>query len=466
MSFDIAEKLEDEEQFERAYEEYKRIYENRTQSIEILERLAHLAMILDKKDEAVEYYSKILEKDATNTMAYEQLMDIYINTDKYKYYIYRGNLHVVNHQNSHAISDFKKALAQAQEEEQILSTRFVLANLYEQESLFNNAIDEYLKVIDSEKVNEVIYVKLAKLYEKMETISSAISILEGAIEKDIASDELKEYLAQLYLKNGQPNRAGQLSTDKLTKIRSLMDEGKEDEAFEILNNIEDSYKKNPKFYSLLAQYYYQKSDFDKALSEVDNFDNLEKNSPLTYQMRALIFEEKGDEFNSHLNWAKYYLLRKETDVALNEYMIAYHQNNKDVDVVATIANLLETMNDKTRANEFYEILYSLDSKNKKALLKLAEFRGALGDYRGQIQYLEALLQIDWRNLYGIIELAKAYEKTKNKLKALEMYKKYSELSSECSDDIKKKIAKLENSAQESVENSDGLIGWIMSKFGK
>ena len=47
-----------------------------------------------------------------------------------------------------------------------------------------------------------------------------------------------------------------------------------------------------------------------------------------------------------------------------------------------------------------------------------------------------------------------------------MYKKYSELSSECSDDIKKKIAKLENSAQESVENSDGLIGWIMSKFGK
>ncbi|MBQ8168753.1 hypothetical protein IJZ97_04985, partial [bacterium] len=119
----IAEQFEANEQYEQAYEEYKKELAARPSDLSILERLGHLAMMLGKKSEAADYYSKILEKDLTNTLCYEQLMDIYVETDKYKYYIYRGNLHSVEHKLEQAISDYKKALNHTDDDRQIIMTR-------------------------------------------------------------------------------------------------------------------------------------------------------------------------------------------------------------------------------------------------------------------------------------------------------------------------------------------------------
>ena len=91
-----------------------------------------MATILGKTEDAAEFYSKIIELDATNIVAYEQLMDVYESNDRYKYYVSRGNLHVVQNELSHAISDFKKALDKTHEIEEVNATRFVLANLYVQ----------------------------------------------------------------------------------------------------------------------------------------------------------------------------------------------------------------------------------------------------------------------------------------------------------------------------------------------
>ena len=77
----LAEQFEENEQYEQAYEEYKKELDHKPYDLGILERLGHLAMMLNRKEEAGEYYSKILEKDMTNTLCYEQLMDIYIDTD-------------------------------------------------------------------------------------------------------------------------------------------------------------------------------------------------------------------------------------------------------------------------------------------------------------------------------------------------------------------------------------------------
>ena len=142
MGIQDAEQLEENEQYDKAYEEYKRIWAQKPKSLDLLQRLGHVATILNKNDEAAEYYSKILELDATSVVAYEQLMDIYIHSDKYKYYVNRGNLHVVQQELSHAISDFKKALDKTQEIEEMNSTRFVLANLYEQVGKNHQAISE------------------------------------------------------------------------------------------------------------------------------------------------------------------------------------------------------------------------------------------------------------------------------------------------------------------------------------
>ena len=123
MSLQTAEQFEENEQYTQAFEEYLKLYNRNPKDLSLLERLGHISMLLDNKDQAAEYYSKILEYDATNVLAYEQLMDIYVTKDKYKYYIYRGNMHSVEHKLEHAINDYKKAINVAQEDKEMLSAR-------------------------------------------------------------------------------------------------------------------------------------------------------------------------------------------------------------------------------------------------------------------------------------------------------------------------------------------------------
>ena len=47
-----AEQLEQSEKYDEAYAEYKKILVNKPGDVEILTRLAHLALILEKKDDA------------------------------------------------------------------------------------------------------------------------------------------------------------------------------------------------------------------------------------------------------------------------------------------------------------------------------------------------------------------------------------------------------------------------------
>lgn len=468
MSLNIAEQLEENEQYDKAYEEYKKLYSQKPKSLDLLQRLGHLATMLGKKEEATEYYSKILELDATSVLAYEQLMDIYESDNRYKYYVARGNLHIVQQELSHAISDFKKALDKAQAEEEISASRFILANLYEQVGKNHQAIDEYLRILDSEATNELVYLRLAKIYINEDSISSAIEILERAREHGFDTANVNENLAQLYLRNGEPQKARELTQDELVKVKSLLDEEKNDAAFEILEKIKDKYKKNAQYHSLLAQYYFNTKNWDKSLECVGEFDKFEKNSPLSYQMRALIYEEKGNDFDAHINWAKYNLARKDKDVALNEYFSAYQVDDSNTDLVRNIAELIEDMGDRNHAAEFWEKLAKLEPSNKKALEKLAEFRENIGDYRSEAEVLEKLYEIDSKNTMTIKKLAKAYERIRDREKSLEFYKKFVSLSPINDDynEAKSKISKLESSDYAQGPEDEGLLGKIMSLFSK
>lgn len=465
MGITTAEQLEENEQYDKAYEEYKKVYAQTPKNIDLLERLGHLALILDKKEDAEEYYNKILELDATSVLAYEQLMDIYFHTNRYKYYIARGNLHVLQEELSHAVNDFKKALDKAQTEEEMNPTRFMLASLYEQTGKQHQAIDEYLRILDTSALNEIVFLKLAQLYVNENSLEGAIETLERARRCDFDTDNVKENLAQLYLRNGQPEKARGLTQNDLINAKSLLEEGKNQAAFEILDMIKNNYNKNAQYHSLLAQYYFNVKNWEKSLEEVNEFDKLEKNSPLTYQMRALIFEEKGNDFDAHINWAKYNLARKDKDVALNEYLSAYQIKSNDSVLVRSIAELIEDMGDKTHASEFWEKLSNLDPNNRKALEKIAEFRENIGDYRGATDILEKLYALDNRNSVVVMKLAKTYEKIKNKQKALEFYNKYASIApvNDEHEQIKAKIAKLEAT---DMEEDEGLLGKIMGLFGK
>lgn len=404
----LAEQLEQDEKYEEAYAEYKKQMAQKPADVELLTKLGHLALILEKKEDAKIYYAKILEIDPPNILAHEQLIDIFMHEDRFKYYLLRGNLRALQQQMSHAKSDFKKAIDHAKDPQEALPARYLYAGLCEGQGRLNEAIDEYLRISDYDEKNPVVFLKLAELYEKTEGLVAAIQTLERG-RRDRGFKDFEEILAGYYIRNSQPEKAYELAQSELTKARALFDMGRNDAGYEILMGVKDKYSKEKIFHSLLAQYYFQKDMFDEAFKEIDEYERIDSKSPLTYQMRALIYEKQGDAFNEHINWGKYNVMRGEKDVALNEYLTAYRFNDKDVDLIETIAALLEAEGDKTKASEFYERLADVDPKNRLALEKIAEFRESIGDNYGAIEYMERLKEIDPRNQF----LQDNYEKIKS-----------------------------------------------------
>lgn len=465
MSLQTAEQFEENEQYTQAFEEYKRLYEKNHKDLSLLERLAHISMLLENKEDAAYYYSKILESDMTNTLAYEQLMDIYADTDRYKYYVCRGNLHSVEHKLEHAINDYKKAVIAAETDDNMLKARFVLGNLYEQTENNLKAIDEYLKVLDYEGAFEEAYIRLAKLYAKENALGSAIEVLERATKSGLSTSNIQELLSDMYIQNGNAEKALDSTTDELTKVRCLLDMDKKDEAFEKLNQMEGQYGHIAQYHSLKAQYFYLSGDYTKALEEVEEFNKAEPNSPLTYQMRALIYEEQNDDYNAHLNWGKYNLVRKNTDIAINEFLNAYQIKDDDLDLLNTLAVLLEENGDKNHAMELYEKISKLDENDKKALEKLADFRESIGDYSMQAEYLLRLYKLDKRNSAIVKKLGDAYDKIHNKPAALECYEKYLEIG-KGNPDYEKVQQKVESLSNAATSEDEGLLDKIINWFNK
>lgn len=466
MSITLAEQYEENEQYDKALEEYKKSYENNKKDLSLLERLANLSNMLGKKEDAEVYYNKILELDATNVMAYEQLMDIYVTTDKFKYYIYRGNLHSVEHQYEHAINDYKKALNFCHDNQEAqTSTRFVLGTLYEQTGNSTKAIDEYLKVLDFDHKHAEVYTRLANLYINEDAPSSAIETLERAVNDGFDSDIILEQLSRLYLKTNQPQRAMEVTKDELFKIKCMLAAGEQDDAIKEINKIQDKYKDKAELYALKAQYYYETKDFDKALENVVQHSKLLPNTPVGFQMAALIYEGKKDEFNAAINWGKYNLSRGNKDIAINEFLNAYQLKDDDIDLLQTLAVLLENSGEKHHSMEFYEKLQRLEPTNRTALQKLADYRESIGDYAAQADYLEQLLETDKRNIKLLQQLGNLNEKLKNKPEAVKYYKRYLETAPEGVEfeKIQKKLAKLENTE---MEQEEGLIDKLMRFFNK
>lgn len=409
----IAEQYEQEERYAEAYLEYKKELSHKKDDVEILTRLGHLALMLEKQEDAVSYFNQIIAVDSSNTMAHEQLMSIYENEDRFKYYVYRGNLNILQQHYTYALSDYKKAVeAAAGEEDKIKTARLVLASIYEQLGKDDKAIDEFIQILDHGATEPYPFIKLAELYAKTDYSSAAISTLEKALSLEI--EEVREILAGLYIKSSMPEKALETTRDELTKIRAYMDMDENEKAFELMNALPEKEKKTAQYYALLAQYYFQKEMLDDALETVNEYEKINYNSPLVFQMRALIYEKKENHLQEHVNWAKYNLAKGEKEVAISEYLNAYQINQQNIQVVEALAYLNEEIGDQTKACEFFEILLNLEPKNKAALEKLARFRDQIGDDESAIEYMERLKEIDPNNQFVSMNLERAKERFENK----------------------------------------------------
>ncbi len=457
------EELEQSEQYEKAVEELLKLDEIVPNNLEIVKNLAMDYEVLKNTEQAIIWWEKYKSIDANDTISYFQLIDLYLERDKYQYYMNRAHIKIIEKKNGQAADDFKKAINNAQDEKEASKARFMLAVMYESLQKNTEAIQEYLRLLENEESLN-IYLRLIDLY-KQESVEEAIGLLETVVEKFPEENNLKEDLAKLYYKSGDLEKTLKYAQDELTKAKVYLEQQKNDEALRILQSITLNNDNAVKYHSLWAEYNYNLNEFDKAFENLNNLEKVAPNLPLLYQMRAMIYEAKNDEYMAHLCWAKCYELKGQVDLTIDELLLAHNSNPKDERAILFLINVYTHQNDNHSVIEFCEKLYNLDENNSFAIKKLAEFYQSHGENKVALDFYEKLYVLDKSNMQSLKLLAIAYEKVKDGENAKKAWTKYLERAplGEETENIKRKLQTLDNLEPDAAE---GFLDKLISFFSK
>ncbi len=461
-----AQMLIDDEQYDKAYEMLEKSYEKNKDDAEYLEKIALLAKTMEKEEDAAKYWEELVIVNPNSLIGYSELLDIYNNKNKYKYYITRAKYKILNEKVTQSIDDYKKAINSTTEEEEIINARFLLAKAYEHTDKIQNAIDEYYRIIEH-KDDMAIYYKLADLYAGMDDRFSAINVLERGVKAFPQVNELSEYLSALYLKEGQFDKALEYARNDFSKAKAYLMKGENEEAYKILNSIED--KTNANYYALFAEYYFNKKDWLKCSEYIDKFNEIAPQNPLTYQMRALVCDENNDSYGYHYNMGKCYSYKQEYDLALAEYLNAHRFDANKSEAVKEIIKINEASGDKTSLMEFYEKLVRQEPENTMALKGLGDIYADMYEHKIAIDYYKKAAKLNSSDYELFNKLGICYEKIKDFASAKAAYEKYLEKApmSPDTDKLKEKIAAMNvGNSVEASSNEEGFIDKIMRFFSK
>ena len=464
-TLNLVEKLEENEEYEKAIEELLKIHSISPNNIEIIKNLAMNYQVLNDNENAIIWWENYKKLEPNELISYFQLTDLYIDSDKHKYYLNRAQIKVIEQKLTQAVDDFKKSIANAQSEEDATNVRFLLAVVYEALNKQTDAINEYLRILEHEKSSSIYY-RLAELY-KSESDEDAINLLEQAILDFPDEVPMKEMLAKLYYKSGNLESALKYAQDDLTKVKVYLEKQDNVQAMEILNTCKITKDNAIQYHSLMAEYHYNNEKFDKAFESLDELEKINPNYPLLYQMRALIFEAKNSELDAHLCWAKCYELKGEVELSIDELLLAHNSNPKNEKVIMMLINIYDRQNDYNSVIEFCEKLYKIDENNTFAIKKLAEFYNSHGEFDVAVDFYEKLYVADKSNMNNLKALAEVYEKIKDVESAKKAWEKYLQRApiGEETEKIKQKLANM-NSNDYMGESSQGFLDKILGFFTK
>lgn len=460
-----AQMLIDNEDYDKAYEMLTKAYDKLKDDAEYLEQIALLAKTMDKNEDAAKYWEELVVVNPNSLVGYSELLDIYNNTNKYKYYITRAKYKILNEKVSQSIDDYKKAIASTTEESEQINARFLLAKASEHVGKVQEAIDEYFRIVEL-KDDIAIYHKLADLYSEMGDRFSAISVLERAVKAFPEVDQLAEYLSALYLKEGQYDKALANARNVYSKIKAYLMNGQNDVAFELLEKNVD--EKNANYVALMAEYYFNTKNWERTTEYIDKFNELSPQNPLVYQMRALVCDENNDDYGYHYNMGKCYSYKQNYDLALAEYLNAHRYDATKTDAVKEIIKINESTGDKTSLMEFYEKLVRQEPENTFALKGLGDIYADMYEFRSALEYYKKAEKLNSNDYELLNKMGFAFEKIKDMAAAKEYYEKYlakAPLSPD-SEKIKEKLAKMGDVAANAVNEEEGIIDKIMRLFSK
>lgn len=460
---ETAQALTDNERYEEAYNVLTAAYNEGKNNAEFLEKIALAASTLEKKEEAIKYWEELIDVAPDSMVAYTELQDAYNDTNRYKYYLTRAKVKTLNGQVAQAIPDYKKAVDNTQDSEEKKEAEILMAKAYEFIGKPLNAVDEYYKILSSSKTADY-HIKIADLYLQGKDKIAAINILEQAVEIYPQDERVQEFLGRLYMETGDSEKAMKYAVSDLLKIKIKLTQGRNDEAFELLQNVSD--KNNGEYYKLLAEYYFNKKDWDNCLTAINDFAKFEPNHPLVYQMKSLVCEGQNNMHDAHANRAKMYIAKGQNDIALHEFMQAHRIDGNNIQTIGEIIKLCEESGEKHTAAEFYEKLLKIEPKNENALIKSGDFYFDMGEYKVASEFYERAAEVS-HSSETFLKAGKCFEKLKreNIAKAYyEMYLKRAPSSQNAEVElIKAKISKLSDT---DTQEDEGFLEKLLGFFSK
>ncbi len=461
-----AQMLIDNEQYENAYEILEKSYEKSKDDAEYLEKIALLAKTLEKKEDAEKYWEELVKVDPNSLVAYSELLDIYADSNKYKYYITRAKYKILNQKVSQSIDDYKKAIDSTTDESEIINARFLRAKSYEYIGKMQNAIDDYYRILEY-KEDMSIYYKLADMYVQMNDRFSAINILERGVKTFPDVIELNEFLANLLMREGKFEEALKYAKNDFSKAKIYLMKGENETALELLEKTEA--KTNANYFALMAEYYFNKKEWDKCKEYIAKFKELDAQNPLVYQMLALVAEENDDMYGYHYYMGRCYSYKQDYDLALAEYLNAHRVDSNRSEAIKEIIKINETKGDSTSLMEFYEKLIRQEPDNAIALKGLGDVYANMYEFKSALEYYNKLLKVDSSNYEVYKQMGFCYEKMKDSAKAKDCYEKYlakAPLSPD-TEKLKDKVSKMNVTVSYSeAGEEEGFIDKIMKLFSK
>ncbi len=354
-----------------------------TQDLQDIHNQASDAMADGDKEKAIELYNEILTIAPTDEIALGQLMDLYFETDKFQYYLMRANYNVVNQKFEHAINDTKKALNLNADS---IEARIKLARLYRVANKNLKSIDEFNKIIELAPDTKESYLELIDLYIIEDAKESAVGIAKKAVDEFSNDIGFKNILAKLYYDLASYEEALKFVTDRNLKAKILLQAGKNEEAKAVLDEMKPQIKEEKAAYKLLlAEYFYNKNEYNEALNVVNEYINLIGPSAVSFQMKALCYEGLNDEFMAAVNFGYMKKAQNKNDEAIVEFNHAHSLNKKDKNVLIELANLYMGLGEKYTAMDFWNAVYELDG-DSHAKTVLGDFYFSEGDYRMAEKY--------------------------------------------------------------------------------
>lgn len=472
--YKIAQVYEEADNYEKSYEFFAAAYQKDTNDVHTIERLAHVSRIVGKIDDAVELYNNLLKNEPDNIVALSQLLDLYENTNRYLYYITRARINELEGALTYAISSYKKALPLADNEEEIVQIKLKLAQYHLDENKPEQALDEYLSVLETAGDNYTVYMKLAEIYQDLDNNESAIETLERALVIYPEDKSALSSLLSLYIDENLYDKAKEMMdkiktpdiSDKINFARIYFNFEETEAAMGILNGILKEFPQNIEALSVLTDYYISVENYDAALEYAQKINKFKPNSPFSYKKFAQIYEEQGNSFLCHYNYGVYHRLKKEIQLAIDEFSVAQNINPEDKKTIMELVALYENTNESYISLEYLEKAYDLDPSDISVVKKMYQTYEKSKDYERAVIYALKLNKIKPDDMDNVFNIAECYFRIKNLEEAQKYYEIYIDKAplSVKVEDAKEKLDIINKKTY--GEESEGLLSKIFKLFSK